>query len=263
MRFHLFSWPSAVTLAALLCVDTSAAQETGPAKRQFTDAEMGAGVFELHAKVACGEGRADAVDYALREALEGADLLPDRAAEMRRGIREAHAALVNRGGCRSFPAADLARIRQNQENRSREISASGGEMKLELPAGLGGKLDGKASYGTVAVGGAPMSVICMETRGDATPRAKFVLLSPSKLMLKEGRYDLADIQGSARLSVSPAAGSTELQYGMLGISEPEGNTVRGSLTGFLRAGMEMFSAHFTAVPSEDPCGIKAELASVP
>ena len=61
MQFHLFSWPSAVTLVAILCVDTSAAQETGPAKRQFTDAEMGAGVFELHAKVACGEGCPEAL----------------------------------------------------------------------------------------------------------------------------------------------------------------------------------------------------------
>jgi hypothetical protein len=224
---------------------------------------MGASVFELYVKSECAAGRPDAVDRGLRQALQGADLLPDQAAEMRRGISEAHRALVAKGGCQGLSAEELARIRAGQRQHADEVASAGGESELDLPAVLGGKTTGRASYATVAVEGVPFSVLCLETRPGVTPAISLVLLSPSESMLQQGRRDLADIRGVARLAISGSRADTGIQYGMIGISEPEGGMIKGSFTGFLRESSQMFSASFTAVPSEDPCGIKNALANRP
>jgi hypothetical protein len=250
----------AIASFSLVCAAGAHAQRSEP-RSEVTSFTMGSATFELYAKVACGEGRADAVDYALRRALGGADLLPDRAAEMRRGIQESHAALVAKGGCTSYPAQDLASIRANKDDRLRELMARGGEMELDLPQPLGGTLKGRASYATVAVEGVPFSVLCLETHPGTTPSGSLVFLSPSENMLKEGRHDLGQLRGVARLKTPVAGDNADVQYGMLGISEPEGSLVRGSYTGFLRSG-QLFSASFTAVQAEDPCGVKAELAQL-
>ncbi len=251
-RLHSLVVASLCSLVLLPYASNASAQS------EVSSHQMGAGTFELYAKVACAEGHPDAVDRSLRRAAEGADLLPDRAAEMRRGIREAHAALVARGGCAAFPAEDLTRIRENQQTRAQQIRTSGGEMELELPAGMGGKISGRASYATVAVEGSPFSVLCLET-GESNPSVRLLLLSPSESLLKEGSYDLARLPAVARLVIPSTREDTSLRYAMLRISEPRGGTVRGSITGFLNAG-PMFSASFTAVPGEDPCGVRQELA---
>jgi hypothetical protein len=248
----------AVATFMLLGASRVEAQRT-EANVEVTDAGMGAAAFELYAKVGCGEGRPDAVDYALSRALRGADLLPDRAVGMRRGIREAHAALVAKGGCRSFPAEDLARIRANGDNRARAVLAAGGEMELRFPETLGGEVAGTATYATVAVDGTPFSALCLQAQG-GTSAGTLLILSPSDALLKEGNHDLAQLRAVARLRVPRAGNNVDLRYAMIGISEPEGAIVRGSVTGFLRSG-EMFSATFSAVPAEDPCGVKGELAS--
>jgi hypothetical protein len=134
-------------------------------------------------------------------------------------------------------------------------------MELELPTTLGGKLSGRASYATVAVNGTPFTVLCLETPPSNSPAASLVLVSPTQAMLREGDHDLAQLGAVARLRISPTNANTDLQYGMLGISSSDGNTIRGSFTGFLRLGREMFSGHFTAVRGEDPCGMKRELAT--
>jgi hypothetical protein len=243
-----------------LSVPAIAQQRAGSEVSSYT---MGSSVFELYVKSECAEGRPDAVDRALRQALSGADLLPDRASEMRRGIRDAHAVLVAKGGCAGLSGEELARIRRSQTERTTEIRESGGESELDLPSALGGKVAGRASYATVAVEGVPFSVLCLESSPGVTPVVSLALLSPSESMLQQGRRDLADLRGVARLTVSGSQTDTGLQYGMLGISEPDGELIRGSFTGFLRAGMQMFSASFTAVPSEDPCGIKTQAANRP
>ena len=248
-----------VIVSAILLFSASAAKTQN--REPVSSYSMGTGMFELYAKTGCAEGKPDAVDIALAEALHSADLLPDRAVEMRRGVRDAHAALVARGGCRGYPAAELTRIRANQNARETEIQNSGGEMELELPAALGGKISGRASYGTIAVEGTPFTVLCLETPPTQSPATSLALISPNPAMLREGDHDLAQIGAVARLRITGLSANTELQYAMIGISAPEGGNVRGSFTGFLRSGMQMFSGNFTAVRSEDPCGMKRELTS--